>query len=122
LGLRELFVFFEIYNNTNAEISEEYVIKLKDNKESVVKEYNVSYVLSPGKNQEFESIFILKELKNYLPKEPQYDYYRDESIPDLYFKLEILDKSSNQVVAQKKLSLFPEKLRPRMLNRPPPHR
>jgi hypothetical protein len=122
LGLKELFAFFEIYNNTNAEISKEYAIKLKDNKESVVKEYTVNYVLSPGKNQEFESLFILKELKNYLPNEPQYDYYQNESKPDLYFKLEILDKSSNLVVAQKKLSLFPERLRPRMVNRPPPHR
>jgi hypothetical protein len=122
LGLKELFTFFEIYNNTNADLPGEYLIKLKDNKESVVKEYTVNYVLSPGKNQEFESLFILKELKNYIPKEPQYDYYRNESMPDLYFMLEIINKSSNQVVAQKKLSLFPDKLRPRMVNRPPPRR
>jgi hypothetical protein len=122
LGLKELFAFFEIYNNTNTDIPEEYVIKLKDNKESVIKEYTVSYVLSPGKNQEFESIFILKELKNLIPKEPQPDYYKSEIKSDLYFKLEILDKSANQVVAYKKLSLYPEKFRPRMVNRPPPHR
>jgi len=122
LGLKELFAFFEIYNNTNSEISKEYSIRLKDNKGSVVKEYNANYALSPGKNQEFESLFFLNELKKYVDGETQEERYLNESKSDLYFILEIFDKSSNLVLAQKKLSLFPEKLQPRMVNRPPPHR
>ena len=67
----------------------------------------------------FESMFVLKEMSDYIPKEPQFDFYLQDNEQNVFFKLEILDKSNNDIVTQKKLSLSRYKLRPHMINRPP---
>ncbi len=121
-GLKELFAFFEIYNNTGKEISKEYIFRLKDNEDLIVKEYTLPYVLTPDKNQMFESIFFLKELKKYIPEEPSFEYYQQDNEQKLFFVLEISDKANNELAARKKLLFFPDKLRNFMLNRPPPTR
>ena len=121
-GLKEIFAFFEIYNNTGSEISKEYIVKPKDRYNSIIKEYTLSYSLLPGKNQKFESIFINKELMNYIQKENNPDTYWQNSSQRPFFNLEVLNKANNIVVAEKKLMFFPDKLPPEMMNRPPPRR
>lgn len=118
-GLKEFFVFFEIYNKTNNEITKEYIYKLKDNKDVIVKEDVLTYLLSPGKNQKVENIYILKELKKYLPKEPDFDFYLFDNEQNTFFKLDLIDKSNNEIVASKKLTFIPKRLIPEMHKRPP---
>lgn len=118
-GLKELFVFFEVYNFTGKEIPKEYSVKLKNNKGVVLKELMFSYNLSPGKNQKFESIFILADLRKQIPEDTKTDFREKTNKEDLSFTLEVLDKSNNKTEAQKKLMFLPDKPHPQMMNRPP---
>ncbi len=109
-GLKEFHIFFEIYNTSEREISKEYIYKLKDNKENVIIEKPLKYTLQPNKNQKFESIFVSKELKKYLPKEQDFDFYLFDNEDNIYFKLEITDKFSKEIFASKKLNFIPHRI------------
>ena len=119
-GLKELFVFFEIYNNAGKDIPKEYIVRLKNSKGSVLKELTLSYIVSPGKNQKFESVFILSDLRKQIPVENQMETREKAKENGLSFILEILDKSSGTVESQKKLLFMPDRPPPEMINRPPP--
>lgn len=106
-GLKEFFVFFEIYNISNSDITKEYEYRIKDNKNVVAKEDMLTYSLTPSKNQKVENIFVMKELKKYLPKEPDFDFFLYDNEQNIFFKLEIIDKSNNEIVANKKLFFSP---------------
>ena len=118
-GLKEFFVFFEIYNNSSNDITKDYVYKLKDNKDVVIKEEVLTYSLSPSKNQKVENIYISKELKKYLPEEPDFDFFLYDNEQNIFFKLEIIDKSNSELVASKKLLFLPKRLIPDMNKKPP---
>ncbi|MFA5403791.1 MAG: hypothetical protein WC358_02540 [Ignavibacteria bacterium] len=118
-GLKEFFVFFEIYNKNNDDITKEYIYKLKDNKDNIVKEDDLTYKLSPNKNQNVENIFLLKELKKYLPEEPDFDFFLYDNDQNIFFKIEIIDKSNNDLVATKKLAFVPKRLISEMHKKPP---
>jgi hypothetical protein len=118
-GLKEFFVFFEIYSRTNNDITKEYVYKLKDNKDVIIKEDAFTYTLSPGNNQKVENIFVLKELKKYIPEELDFDFFLYDNEQNISFKLEIIDKSNNEIVASKKLAFVPKMLGPEMNKKPP---
>ncbi|MCX6163282.1 MAG: hypothetical protein NTU73_00190 [Ignavibacteriae bacterium] len=120
-GLKEFFVFFEIYNENDNDITKEYVYKLKDNKDITIKEDVLIYSFTPFKNQKVENIFIVKELKKYLPEESDFDFYLFDNEKNIFFELEIIDKSSNEIVASKKLSFLPKRLIPEMQNKPRMH-
>lgn len=118
-GLKEFFVFCEIYNKSNDDIKKEYIYRLKDNNGVTVKEDAFNYNLSPFKNQKIENIFVLKELKKYLPEEPDFDFYLYDNEQNIFFDLDIIDKSSNEIVASKKLTFLPKILISEMHKRPP---
>jgi hypothetical protein len=119
-GLKELFVFFEIYNNSDKDIPKEYLVKLKNNKGAILKETTFSYNLAPGKNQKFESVFILSDLRKQIPVEKQMDMREKAKENGLSFTLEIVDKSTGIVETQKKLLFMPDRPPLEMMNRPPP--
>lgn len=121
-GLKELFMFFEVYNNSDNKISKDYTVRLKNNTGLVLKEYALSYSFNPGKNQKFETVFILNELRQQVPVETQMDMREKAKENALSFALEILDKSNNKLEAQKKLLFLPDKPLPEMMNRQPPPR
>jgi hypothetical protein len=116
-GLKEFFVFFEIFNCKDEEVSGQFIYRLKDNKNTVIKEDVLAYSLSPGKNKKTEKISISKELKKYIPNNPDFDLYLydDEGPPS--FTFEISDKITNEIVTSKKLNFFPNKIQPEMMNR-----
>jgi hypothetical protein len=119
-SLKEMYAFFEIYNNTEKEITKEYVFRLKDNKDEIVNEAAMSYVLAPNKNQKFETLFLLKGLRKYIPVERQFEFDPDAQPKSIFFKLEIIDKSSNPAASQKKLFFFPDNPMHVMMRRQPP--
>lgn len=108
-GLKEFFVFTEIYNNTNEDITKEYIFRLTDVNDKLVKENNVTYTLSPGKNQKIENFLLPKEMKKYYPDEPDFDFFLYDNYQNLSFKIEIIDKSNNISVVNKKLLFLPSK-------------
>ncbi len=121
-GLKELNAFFEIYNNTDNAITKEYIIRLKDNNDVTINESIFSYQLSPNKNQKFETLFMLNRLEEYFSEDSQTDKGSVENLKSLFFKLEILDKTTGETVAKKKLLFFPDKPMHGMMNRRPPMR
>lgn len=120
-GLKEFFMFFEIYNKTENDVTKEYIYKIKDNKDVIIKEGILKYFLAPGKNQKVENIFVLKELKKYLPEEPDFDFFLYDNEKNIYFILDIIDKSNSEIVASKRLNFIPEKTK-FSFNRKPPMR
>lgn len=108
-GLKEIFVFFEIYNNKDTEIKKDLLYKLKDSKDNIVKEDELKYTLSPDRNQKVEKILVDKELKKYLPEESDFDLFLYDNELNKTFNLEIIDKTNNIKVAGKKLIFFPSK-------------
>lgn len=121
-GLKELNAFFEIYNNTDNAITKEYILRLKDNNDVTINESNISYQLSPNKNQKFETLFMLNRLEEYFSEDSQTDKGSVESLKSLFFKLEILDKTTGETVAKKKLLFFPDEPMHGMMNHRPPMR
>lgn len=106
-GLKEFSVFFEIYNSNETELKKDYILKLKDNKDYIIKENELSYLLSPAKNQRVEKLIIMNELKKYMPEKPDFDFFLYDNERDTFFKIEIIDKSNNEIVASKNLSFIP---------------
>lgn len=120
-GLKEFFIFFEIYNRIGNEVSKEYIYKLKDNKNNIVKEDLLKYTLYPGKNRKVENITLFKELKKYMPEEPDFDFSPYTENKNRSFKLEISDKSNNDIVAVKNLLFVPGRNNFKMQRKPPMH-
>jgi hypothetical protein len=118
-GLKEFSVFFEIYNKNNSDITKEYVYKLKDNKNAVLKEDVLTYTLSPGKNQEVFNVFVAKELKKYFPEEPDFDFFLYDNDNNISFDFEIIDKSNSEITEAKKLNFIPKMIIQNLHNRHP---
>jgi hypothetical protein len=121
-GIKELFVFFEIYNYTENEIIKNYTVKFKDNKGFTLKESNLSYSLLPGKNRKFENILIPADFREILPDEEPLEFNKNGKITPLKFMLEIIDKEYSTVASQKKLFFIPGKPKFKIKNRPPQQR
>ncbi len=117
-GLKEFYAFSEIYNNTNEDITKEYIIRLASGSDKVIKENNVTYTLSPGKNQKIENFLLPREMKKYYPDEPDFDFFLYDNYQNLFFKIEIIDKSNNMSVVNKKLLFLPSKPYPPFDKRP----
>jgi hypothetical protein len=118
-GLKEFFVFFEIYNNINTELEKEFSYKIKDGKDITIKEGQLKYTLSPSKNQKVENIKIAKEIKDYMPEDQDFDFFLFDDENNKYFKIEIYEKSSNFAIASKDLNFFPTKYNIDIRNKPP---
>jgi len=108
-GYNEFYIFFELYNKKDSDAEKEYSYKIKDNKNTVIKEELLSYTLSPGINKKFEKISIPKELAKYLPEEDDFDLFLFDREDEIFFKLELTDISGKEVIAGKKLIFIPDK-------------
>lgn len=116
-GLKDFYVFFEIFNKKDEELSKEYICRIKDNKNTIIKEDTFTYTLAHGKNKETEKISISQELRKYLPENNDFELYLYENEQPPNFTLEILDKTTNEIVTTKKLFFFPNKIQPEKMNR-----
>lgn len=87
----EFFVFFEIINRTDVIINKDYSYSIYNEKGRKIESGNMNYNLQPGVNKEVEKITE----KNFI-------------IGD--FKLEITDKNSGEVLAQKIIKYYWEDL------------
>jgi hypothetical protein len=102
-GLKEFYIFFEIYSAGKEDVSKDYAYKIIDEKDYVLKEGQFSYLINPGINQKTERLFVLNELKRYLPGQKDFEFFPAENKPVEIFKLEIYDKSNNDTVANKNI-------------------
>jgi len=55
-NITELFLFFEIYNSKNENVSNSYAYKITDSKSNVIEKGLLTYTISPGINKFFEKI------------------------------------------------------------------
>ena len=118
-GFKEMFVFFELYNNAGREVAKDYSLKLKSSDGEILKESVIHYNLIPGKNQKFESIFLGKDIIKHLESEPAPDIYHQGPIKKYSFKIEMTDVVNGKAVASKELLFYPDRVLPGMINRPP---
>lgn len=118
-SLNKIFIFFEIYNNNSDTLTKDYVYKLRDNKNNVIKEESLSYTLSQNRNKKTECISLKNELQKYTEEEPDFEFFPAEKIPVENFKLEIIDKSNNEIMASKTLTFRPDNRHMNMKNKPP---
>jgi hypothetical protein len=88
----EFYIFFEIYSNSDTTINKEYTYRIKDDKDKIISESSFYYNLSAGVNKEFEKIFFYNS---------QYGI----------FKIEIIDKSTQEIVVTKRFVNFPHILK-----------
>jgi hypothetical protein len=121
-GMKEFYVFFEIYSRDSGTVAKEYVYKIKDENDYTVKEGLFAYSVNPGVNQKTETISVLKELKKYFPEESDFEFFPSEKAPPPEkFKIEITDKSGNNIVAVKEFLFRSVKPNPEMFNRQHTH-
>lgn len=97
-SLKDFFIFFEIYNYSDTVAYKEYIYQIKNSKDKIISEGSLSYNLLREKNKEFEKLKF------------------SSSEPGIY-KLQILDKSSQELVAEKKFTYLPHPQRPGMMPR-----
>ncbi|MFZ4589480.1 MAG: hypothetical protein ACOYN6_00655 [Ignavibacteria bacterium] len=119
-GIKEMSVFFEIYNNSGGDVTKDYSLKLMSDDGEVIKETALHYNLTPGKNQKFENVFSGMDIMKHLESEPTPDVSQPGPVKKYSFKIEMFDVSTGKVIALKKLLFYPDRLRPGTLNRPPP--
>lgn len=117
-GIKEMFIFFEIYNNTDREVGKDYSLKLSGDDGELIKESSLHCDLIRGKNQKFESVFARKEIMKHLESEPSQDGAQPGPLKKYNFKIELSDLASGKVVAMKKLVFLPDRTRPGMMNPP----
>ena len=90
-NLKDFYIFFEIYNNSDSTISKQYSYKIKSESDKIVSEGSFAYNLSKGKNKEFEKL-------DFFSREP------------LKYKIELTDRESGEVVASKRFVYSPGNL------------
>lgn len=110
-GENDLHLFFEIYNNTGNDLAAAYIIKLSDEKHKTVWQDSVSYNLKPGRNREVEKIYVPDNLF----KNGKSDKSEKNSAK---YKIELIDKSTNETVTSKNLKSIPPFV-PQLMHRPP---
>jgi hypothetical protein len=120
-ALKEFFVFFEIYNMGGDSVTKEYIYRIKDEKDIVIKTDSLTYSLSQNKNPKTIKISLEKELKKYVFEESDFEFFPAEKKLFENFKIEITDKANNEIVASKKLIFFPDRPPQGMQNKPPMH-
>lgn len=98
-GLKNLFIFYEIYNNTNDEIAKQFLLRMSDHSGKTLMQDTLSYNLKPGRNREVGSL-ILPEINISLPGRDD-SGFSDEKNDS--FLIELIDKTANQTIADKKL-------------------
>lgn len=84
-NLKEIYLFFEVYNSRDQELINNYSYKITDSKEKIIEKGNYTYTLNPGINKFFEKI----------------------STKDLIFgnyRLEIKDITNGQLIAYKEFT------------------
>lgn len=121
-GIKEMFVFFEIYNNTGGEVAKDYSMKLKSEDGDILKVSELHYNLLQGKNQKFESVFMGRDIMKHLETEPVPDISQPGPVKKYTFNIELTDIATGKVAATKKLLFYPDRLRQGMMNRPPQQR
>ena len=87
-NLKDFYIFFEIYNNSDTTISKQYAYKIKNDKDKIISEGSFAYNLSKDKNKEFEKL-------DFFSREPS------------KYKIEILDMESGEVMASKQFVFAP---------------
>jgi len=120
-ALKEFFVFFEIYNRSGDTVAKEYIYRIKDEKDIVIKIDSLAYLLSQNKNPKTIKISLEKELKKYVFEESDFEFFPAEKKLFENFKIEITDKANDEIVASKKLIFFPDRPPQGMQNKPPMH-
>jgi hypothetical protein len=120
-GLKEFYVFFEIYSTGKEDVSKDYVYKIIDEKDYVLKEGQFSYLVNPGINQKTERISVLNELKRYLPGQKDFEFFPVENKPEENFKIEIFDKSGSDTLAVKNIYFRTGRPNREMYDRPHMH-
>lgn len=81
-NIKDLFLFFEIYNSKNENLTNIYSYQVTDNKNNIIEKGDFTYTLTPGINKHFEKV----QTKNMI--------YGD-------YKLEISDKLNGEILASK---------------------
>lgn len=81
-NIKDLFLFFEIYNSKNENLTNIFSYKVTDNKNNIIEKGDFTYTLIPGINKHFEKV----QTKNMI--------YGD-------YKLEISDKINGEILASK---------------------
>lgn len=81
-NLKDLFLFFEIYNSKNENLTNIFSYKVTDNKNKIIEKGDFTYTITPGINKHFEKV----QTKNLV--------YGD-------YKLEISDKLNGEIFASK---------------------
>ncbi len=84
-NLKELFLFFEVYNSKSQQVVNDFSYKITDGKDKVFEKGNYTYTLVPGTNKFFEKIPTTNLVFG-------------------NYKLEIKDNSNGQLLAEKEFS------------------
>ena len=87
-GLKDFYIFFEIYKNSDSAINKDYTYRIKDSKDKIISEGTFAYFLKDYINKEFERL-------DFINHEPG------------FFKLELMDNLTREIVAQKNFAFFP---------------
>ena len=111
-GLKDVHFFFEIYNNTDKEITKDFLTVLADSQGTLLKVDTLSYTLSPGVNRKIESISINRKLI----EEPRQN--KKGARQNLFFKIEIRDKATNEILSGGKIFYYSKYQRLEMPKRP----
>ncbi len=84
-NLKEIFLFFEVYNTRNEDVINNYTYNITDSKDKTLEKGNYTYTLTPGINKFFEKIPTANLVFG-------------------NYKLQIKDNSSGQLLADKEFS------------------
>jgi len=92
-NLKDFYIFFEIYNRIDTSVTKEFTYRISNDKNKIISEGNFTFQLSGYNNKEFEQLSF------------------NNSEPGK-FKLEIIDKSTQEIAASKDFVYFPHHLPP----------
>lgn len=116
-GMKNLYVFFEIYNNSQSDSEKQFILKVSDSTGKYTFADTLTYNLKIGKNRKIEKLNFQGIGIPPNDKENQFSQHQFNN-PGMYIKIELLDKISNEILSEKKLSLMPERSAPEM-HKPP---
>jgi len=97
-GVKNLYMFFEIYKNVDSSVNKDYSYKILDSKDKIISEGTFAYFLQNSLNKEFEKL----------------DFFNHE--PGVY-KIQIIDNSTKEIVSRKNFVFSPMHLRGNQFHR-----
>lgn len=115
--MKNLYVFFEIYNNSQSDSEKQFILKISDSTGKHTFADTLTYNLKIGKNRKIEKLNFQKIGLQIKDKENQISQYKFIN-PGMSIKIELKDKMSDEILSEKKLSVIPERSTPEMHKSP----